>query len=148
MKATHNPPTGVEVTPADLLRLAAVYLQRRGWTQSVDFASTGEAFPPACALGALTMAAYGRCGSITIRTDIDRVALRLLDRSTAHLAGYLWDTGRTPEHDYYGALCCSDREIVSDWNDEHGQDLTAVVDVLTAAADEWDRLHRPGGENR
>jgi hypothetical protein len=142
MQATHNPPTAAQVTPADLLRMAARYLELHGWTQRVYFDRTEDtSFPPACVTGAIGMAVYGDCRPVLLGDSPD------CDAALRRLADYLWRDGRVPEHDYYGALCCSDREIVTDWNDEPTQALADVLDILRAAADEWDRLHNQGGEN-
>ena len=62
MKATHNPPTTALVTPADLLRMAALYLRRHGWHQGSYYdtlTATDNPTPPACAVGAIGMACAG-----------------------------------------------------------------------------------------
>ena len=68
MKATQNPPTA-EVTPAVILRGAATYIARYGWTQGTYYADQAapdgmsvepNPTPPACAMGAIAMAAFGR----------------------------------------------------------------------------------------
>jgi membrane-bound lytic murein transglycosylase B len=132
-----------DLTPADILRCAARYLQTHGWIQGNHYQpNTIESFPPACALGAIDIAIYGhRNAAPNNRTEEERANWRLLNRTTAHLAAYLWDAGSVTEHDYYGGLCCSDREIVSDWNDEDGHDLAVILDILTSAADEYDWTH-------
>src|SRR6266498_1151662 len=80
MKATHQPPTRDHepgTSPADLLRGAALYLRRYGWTRGQFFdllADTDGPFPPACASGAITTAAHGRClatGICTLDGDED-----------------------------------------------------------------------------
>ena len=64
MKATHTPPildldTGM--TPADLLRNAALYLRRHGRITGEFFDLLADsAFPPACTLGAINICAHGR----------------------------------------------------------------------------------------
>jgi hypothetical protein len=73
MKATHHPRNLIarhldppatadpELTPALLLRGAALYLQRHGRTTGEFFdLLSDEAFPPACAGGAVNIAAHGR----------------------------------------------------------------------------------------
>ncbi|WP_438941345.1 DUF6197 family protein, partial [Micromonospora craterilacus] len=38
MKATQKPPAIAPVSPADLLRMAALYLRRHGWHQGTYYA--------------------------------------------------------------------------------------------------------------
>lgn len=62
MQATHNPPTPAadRPSPAEILRGAACYLRRHGWTQHTYFSGpTDNPTPPACLLGALAMATFG-----------------------------------------------------------------------------------------
>jgi hypothetical protein len=146
MKATHNPPildldTGM--TPADLLRGAARYLNQYGWVQGDFFDLLAEAnFPPACSLGAINIAAHGRpilCSddeSQDADTDAAITAMRVL-------AAYL-----DPEYgttvDIF-AYMTSAIDIVSGWNDEDGRTLAEVIETLNDAADDWDRAHTTGG---
>ncbi|QOC90244.1 DUF6197 family protein [Micromonospora craniellae] len=148
MKATH-PPTDLQVTSADLLRMAARYLELRGWTQGNPYES-GEhpAFPPACTLGAITLAVYGTPTSIESQQCGDPTAAILRDNTVRCLADFLWHDGRTPDFDSTSGSWTSTTEIVAEWNDEPTQTLTDVLDILHAAADEWDRLHITGGEKR
>jgi hypothetical protein len=131
MKATHNPPAEVRTTPADLLRCAALYLYRHGWTQCDYYAPVFDAVtPPACASGALAMAAYGSPLDVPYIADrseqVDyRAALRAL-------IDYL-DLGGANE--------------VFLWNDAPGSTADEVINALNAAADRWDILHTQGGEN-
>src|SRR4051812_18776365 len=74
MKATHKPAIPADLctpipdlvdpvmTPAVLLRGAAVYLQRHGWTTGEFFANSEQnrPFPAACSLGAINICAHGR----------------------------------------------------------------------------------------
>jgi hypothetical protein len=145
MKATHtllaldHEP---DITPADLLRGAALYLTRHGWVQGDFFDLLHEAsFPPACSLGAINICAHGRpiLGSDDTAEDPNTDAAI---RAMRVLAAYL-----DPE---YGdaecaALKVSAIDIVSGWNDFDGRTLAEVVEALNDAADEWDRAHRTGG---
>ncbi|MEV6377281.1 DUF6197 family protein [Micromonospora musae] len=132
MKATHNSPTTVQVTPADLLRMAAVYLRRHGWTQGDYYTVVFDALTPrACASGALSMAAYGTTVDLPYATDRPeqadyRAAQRVL-------------------MDYLGVDSTSGLFL---WNDTPGRTAGEVITAFEAAADEWDRLHTEGGENR
>ena len=67
MHPTHptpaRPAQAVDISPADILRGAARYLELHGWTQGDYYAPTPASplpFPPACAVGALYTAARRR----------------------------------------------------------------------------------------
>ncbi|MFY1652474.1 DUF6197 family protein [Solwaraspora sp. WMMB762] len=142
MKATHTPPTiaSVEPTPADVLRAAAVYLERYDWAQGEFFARPNPAgsalFQPACAVGAICAAATGR--SIAALGDIPSGPDGyLVDRALHLLASYL--DGSDVES---GAA-----DLIADWNDEQGRTLVDVILALTDAARDWDRHHPRGGES-
>jgi hypothetical protein len=153
VKATQNPPTSTpaaDVTPADILRNAARYLHRYGWTQGDFFNTTltgGPAFPPACATGAITMAVYGHPTDprgndpeYDDRADLCNRAMRCLDH-------FLSTGDYVTDPDPFGRVCPSPIEVVTDWNDEEGRTLDEVTAALTDAADQWDTTHAPGGEN-
>jgi hypothetical protein len=139
MKATHNPtdtadtqptPAEVQVTPADVLRGGAQYLQLHGWTQG-DFFDilTGPAFPPACAAGAICTAATG---APTHPQQIHGPDGRLAMAAMHHFAECLgYPPIDRPDVAY----------PIGDWNDEDGRTLDEVTMALTEAADEWDRRH-------
>lgn len=145
MKATQNPPTGVQVTPADLLRMAALYLRRHGWHQGTYYATTDTPTPPACAVGAIGIACTGQRIERFAQLDPDalvdylfavRVFMDYLDTDTPVYgtddAGFVFD-----EDDDY---------LPYSWNDAPGRTAEQVITALEAAADEWDRLHMQGGE--
>ncbi|MER5335161.1 DUF6197 family protein [Micromonospora sp. NPDC002717] len=146
MKATHNPPTAVAVTPADLLRMAALYLRRHGWHQGTYYAkNTDTLTPPACAVGAIGMAAAGR-------PLLHPVMLTQADEGTYHraiaaLVDYLDDYAPVFHVDEDGYLLDEHTSPYS-WNDDPARTAEQVITALLAAADEWDRLHTQGGENR
>jgi hypothetical protein len=128
MKATHEPPT-TGTTPADLLHGAARYLQLHGWIQGQFFDLLCERpFPPACALGAISIAASGRCIAQPL-TDLDDEASDAAIRATRALAAYL-----DPDYDpgYLSAI-----DVVGDWNDYTRRTLDEVIDALTTAADSY-----------
>ncbi|BFU43389.1 hypothetical protein [Krasilnikovia sp. MM14-A1004] len=144
MKATHKPPTldhQPDATPAELLHGAAAYLRRHGWIQG-DFFDllTDEAFPPACAMGAINVCAHGRP---TLGSD-DTADDTLTDaaiRAKRVLAAYL-----DPEYLTDGLLHeRSAIDIIGDWNDQDGMTTELVAASLDDAADDWDRLHTTGG---
>ncbi|MFF0471488.1 hypothetical protein ACFYPX_29130 [Micromonospora zamorensis] len=141
-KPTHTPAALADLTPADILRCAARYLERRGWTQGEPYElAENPPFPPACTLGAITMAVYGYPATIEDRQNGDVAPDILRDNTVRCLADFLWSDGRVPEPDYYGGLCCSNTEIVSDWNDDATQTLPDVLDILRACADDYDWTH-------
>jgi hypothetical protein len=143
MKATHHPlipdvdTTGM--TPAELLRGAALYLTRHGWLQGDFFDLLDQAaFPPACAMGAINICAHGRPilgsddGADDAHTDAAITAMRVLAASL--------------DVDYAsGDTSVSAIDIVSGWNDDHSRTLDEVITALTDAADDWDRTHHTGG---
>jgi hypothetical protein len=151
MNPTHNPihtnSTDTApppwITPADLLRGAALYLERHGWHQGDMFADLDQPFPAACATGAIRMAA---CGT----TNPSHTGSRAAEVTAAIklLAFYLEDNVYEPvDHrdleDHWAYF-----NYVGDWNDEKGQTAAAVIDVLRAAADHYDRLHNGTGGAR
>ncbi|PWR12488.1 hypothetical protein DKT69_23905 [Micromonospora sicca] len=145
MKATQNPPTGVQVTPADLLRCAALYLRRHGWHQGTYYAKTTDiSTPPACAAGAIGIACAGHRVEHFSQLDGGTLADYLaalgvfVDYLDAHAPvffidedGYLLDEHTSPYS----------------WNDDPARTAEQVVAALEAAADEWDRLRTEGGNN-
>jgi hypothetical protein len=154
MHPTHNPTvcaadtdTPAEVVnPATILRGAATYLETHGWTQHVYYGGTpDQPFPPACADGAIGMAAYGRKAGFPGETQ--HPAYRDYNRALDYLCGYLEQTSANPTCD----LSCSDGtdcwcgvNAAADpfgWNDKQGQTAETVIAGLRAAADEYDRTH-------
>ncbi|MCM0675101.1 hypothetical protein NCC78_10420, partial [Micromonospora phytophila] len=139
MKATHQPPTAALVTPADLLRCAALYLRRHGWHQGTYYATTTDTLtPPACAAGAIGIACAGHRVEHFSQLDGGTLADYLatigvfVDYLDAHAPvffidedGYLLDEHTSPYS----------------WNDDPARTAEQVVAALEAAADEWDRLH-------
>jgi hypothetical protein len=138
--STPSPSTAIDTapTPADLLRGAAGYLETHGWHQGADYDRRGDsATPPACAMGALDLVAYGDLATakeVGYQVDLTpavRDALRLL-------SAYVADTtGCYPDHD-----AGEYQAVIGDWNDEHRRTITDVTTALRAAADTWDRTHR------
>ncbi len=123
MNPTQNQPAEVSVTPADLLRGAALYLQRHGWTQRAYFDLPADGCgptPPACAQGAIAIAVYGE--ALPSPYDVDRrERWDYLRRSVVH----------DPESDL----------SASGWNDEPDRTAGQVIAALRAAAHDWDHTH-------
>jgi hypothetical protein len=136
MQPIHHLPTDVDRTPADVLRGAALYLQLHGWTQSVMYAANLPIVtPPACAIGAIGMVAFGERATTAL---VDRAEWRDYQRATNALADYLYTVDGTEEDFSVGA-----------WNDTPGRSAGQVIAALNAAADEWEAQHTaPGGDRR
>ncbi len=138
MKATHERPAPIadtRPTPAELLRGAATYLRLHGWTTGQFYDLTGgtsDAFPPACAAGAITIAAYGRCIASGICT-LDEPEPEHYDamRAMRVLAEYL--DGRPAEDESFPP---SSIDVIGDWNDHPGRTLDDVLDALNTAAND------------
>ncbi|MGC5333041.1 DUF6197 family protein [Micromonospora sp. DT62] len=144
MKATHQPPT-VQVSPADLLRMAALYLRRHGWTQGIYYATTDALTSPACAVGAIGMACAGKpLMHPVLLSSADENTYR---QSIAALVDYLDAFAPIFHIDEDGHLLDEHTSPYS-WNDDPGRTAEQVITALEKAADEWDRLHTRGGENR
>jgi hypothetical protein len=149
MKATHRPPLDttpqLEFTPAELLRGAAFYLGRHGWTQHQFydmFADTDGPFPPACASGAIMSAASGRClgdGTCTIDGGENPETIYAV-RAMRVLASWV-DLDFTAS----SYLDTSAIDVIGDWNDDDSRTVGDVIEALQDAADDWDRLHSTGG---
>jgi hypothetical protein len=141
MKATHEHPTPrtdtTTVTPGDVLRGAAAYLRRHGWIQGeiFDVLVTGP-FPPACAIGAINMAAHGRC---TLTADDDTTDPDDVDALTAMriFAAYL-----DPDYDPWATSCI---DVIGDYNDDRSRSADEVIDALRDAATDYEAMHTTGG---
>ena len=144
MKATQNPPTEVQVTPADLLRMAALYLRRHGWHQGTYYAPTDTPTPPACAVGAIGMACAGRPVNhfSYINTDFQPAYLDAI----AALTDYL-DQHYPIHHVDDDGYWLDEHTSPYSWNDDPLCTAEHVIAALEGAAKEWDRLHPQGGEN-
>ena len=129
MNPTENRLTGTAVapTPADLLRGAALYLRRHGWIQDDYYrpaSSHTATTPPACAVGAIAMAAYGHAvDAPSLHTEPE---VKDFHRAVDALDGYLQDTHAA---DLYT------------WNDTDGRTAEQVITALHEAADRWDHTH-------
>ncbi|RZU73471.1 hypothetical protein EV384_1876 [Micromonospora kangleipakensis] len=148
MKATQDPTTEVQVTPADLLRMAALYLRRHGWHQGTYYCTDVPAdypTPPACAVGAIGIACAGhRVNHFSDLNPDDRHAY--LD-AIAVLTDYLDDHYPIHLFDDDGNYL-DDHTSPYSWNDDPLCTAEHVITALEGAAQEWDRLHHQGGENR
>ncbi|MEU8252957.1 hypothetical protein AB0C06_01640 [Micromonospora inaquosa] len=146
MKATQNPPAAASVTPADLLRMAALYLRRHGWTQGTYYAKNLDTLtPPACAAGAIGIACAGQ--------KVEHFSQLYPDALADYLAAlgvfvdYLDTTAPVFFIDEDGYLLDEHTSPYS-WNDDPARTAEQVITALEAAATEWDSLRTTGGEIR
>ncbi|MBQ1009517.1 hypothetical protein KBX53_00795 [Micromonospora sp. M51] len=124
-----------DLTPADTLRCAARYLEIRGWTQGAYYGTEDTPFPPACAAGAIGMAAHGHLKSIP-HDGPTRDGARDYTRALDALATYLdfhQPQPRATEDD--------DPTCPLTWNDRPGQTAEQVISTLRDAADDYDWTH-------
>ncbi|MFI7248131.1 DUF6197 family protein [Micromonospora chalcea] len=138
MNPTQKQPTTpgalADLTPADTLRCAARYLEIHGWIKGTYYSNQGGTFPPACAVGAIGMAAHGRL--ITIPATHGSGA-RDCTRAIDYLTDYLTDLG---------IIACGDDWNTAptgaiEWNDRDDQTAEQVITTLRAAADNYDWDH-------
>ncbi|MFU8851112.1 DUF6197 family protein [Micromonospora sp. SL1-18] len=151
MKATHNPPSTAPVTPADLLRMAALYLRRHGWTQGTYYATdvpAGHLTPPACAVGAIGIACAGH--RVNHFSDLDLADQPTYLDAIAVLTDYLDEHYPIPvvDDDGYWINEVDEHTSPYSWNDDPLCTAERVIAALEDAAKDWDRLHTQGGENR
>ncbi|TDC68922.1 hypothetical protein E1193_30920 [Micromonospora sp. KC606] len=146
MQATQIPPITGTVTPADLLRMAALYLRRHGWHQGTYYAPTTDTVtPPACAAGAIGVACAGHRVEHFSQLDGDALADYLT--TLAVFVDYL-DTHEPIFHIDEDGYLVDEHTSAYSWNDDPGRTAEQVITALENAADEWDSLHTTGGENR
>jgi hypothetical protein len=127
------------LTPPLLLRCAALYLTAYGRTTGEFFdLLADQPFPPACAGGAINIAAHGRpilCshdGADDAVTDAAITAMRVFAASL--------------DPDYAaGDTSVSAIDIIGGFNDDPHTTTPDVIRALTDAADDWDRTHPTTG---
>jgi len=137
---TDNPDEGRadvdQLTPAQILRRAAAYLQRYGFHQGDMFVSTTTSpNPAACAQGAVKMAI---CGNPYANYTLGQAAL--FDLTMTVLAEHLgmpcyWDTDPLLDKEPAPAA-----EWVADWNDDRARTAEQVITAMTATANDWDHI--------
>lgn len=123
-----------------VLRGAAHYLTRYGWGRGSYFITTpGTGTPlclPACALGAIGMAAFGNRAELDPYSPVMEPAMVAL-AAAIDRAGTL-QAFEDEEGSYGTTQMCMD--IVVDFND-HAIDAEIVIDMLRAAADQYESEH-------
>jgi hypothetical protein len=138
-KPVVDPTDVVDWSPADLLRAAALYLQRHGWIQGNFFdPAEAELFPSACAAGAIWAAATGlpRMGqNATIDSGCDASTRRSIYAALWALADRL-------------GLDTETEVLVDDiatWNDDDPRTVEQVITSLRNAAADYDGASTTGG---
>jgi hypothetical protein len=128
------------MTPAVLLRGAALYLERHGWTKGEIFANsdTERPFPAACTIGAINVTAHGR----PVLSSTDGADDDLTD--SAIRAMRVFAAWLDPDYDF-GFNSTSAIDILGDWNDHDDRTAQEVIEALRDAANEWDGIHPTGG---
>jgi hypothetical protein len=142
MKATHQPtltPATDPMRPSALLRGAATYIETYGRTTGEFFdLLSDQQFPPACAAGAIGIAAHGRpvlCSDESTEDTASDAAITAMRVFAASLDGdYANGDHSTSAIDIIGAV-----------NDNPKTSDTDIVMALNEAADDWDRAHPIGG---
>jgi hypothetical protein len=142
--------TPVAVTPADTMRGAARYLTAHGLHQGSYYPGPDQPsdpgyqpFPPACAVGALAMAAHGRRHD-SVYSCLDQPAgLRAFNSAVNALTDYLDRVEEPPPGDplLWDATIIDQGSNPFAWNDHPDRTADQVIAVLYAAADDWDRTH-------
>ncbi len=95
MNPTQNRPATGELSPAVVLRGAARYLQSHGWTQGTYYPNGSTSpFPPACLVGAISMAVHGRRTASPFITD-GHISNACVD-AVGVFIDYLHRTGQIP----------------------------------------------------
>ncbi|MEV6845463.1 hypothetical protein [Actinoplanes sp. NPDC051411] len=120
------------VTPADIMRGAALYLEIHGWHQRDYYATTSEPFPAADVAGAIGMAAHGGFHDVP---SIAGPHVRDYIVAYAYLTTYLLDQGEIAPRDD------DPLSNVNQWNDDPSQTVEKVTATLRSAADEYDWQH-------
>jgi hypothetical protein len=149
MKATRQPTPTPDIdpamTPAELLRGAALYLQHHGWTQRQFYdlaALSPRLFPPACTAAAIMTAAHG-CwfGNSIGALDVHHEDTNTIDalRAMRVLAAWI-DLEYIPTSNYDTTTI----DVIGDWNDYDGRTLAEVIEALTDAANNWDAIYHTG----
>ncbi|MET8146889.1 hypothetical protein ACIBSW_14085 [Actinoplanes sp. NPDC049668] len=122
------------VTPADILRGAACYLEIHGLVKGAYYAPDGQAFPPASTVGALSCAAFGETHPAL---PCRRPEWPVFRKAQRYLRDYL-----ARRHEIIPG---EPGEFVflqlHNWNDAADQTAAHVITTLRAAADEWDYAH-------
>ena len=137
-------------SPASVLRHAAAYLWRHGWTTEqfydridlFDIDDVASTCPAACTAGAIRHIIFGHpvdfLDEEAIQPGHDR-HVRLLNAAQAALTDEIDPTWLCAETCPARHTCAL--EIINDWNDTRGRTIADVLTALYSAADTWDAAH-------
>jgi hypothetical protein len=148
MHPTQQPTLDRSETPAAVLRHAAVYLWRYGWTtdmfyrHATDDTYSQAVMPAACIAGAIRTVVFGEPVEILSDHapgpdrdhDTWQTAICTVRASEQVLADAI--RGRGPDDDYTSPL-----DVIGNWNDEDGRTMADVLILLYTTADDWDAAH-------
>lgn len=136
MNPTLDPSTAFifTLTPADLLRHAALYIEHFGWMTHAYYQRDDhcDSTPAACAMGAIGAAVHGVAHKDP--SDEELPGHRTFTTVRNAFADYLLASGAT----FPGEEA---QLLIADWNDHTATDANQVITALKAAADDWSRLH-------
>jgi hypothetical protein len=146
MQPTQKPPAEPAAepvpSPATTLRDAALYLERHGWCQESYFATTGVPTPPACAMGAISIAVhgyahaddiyYGRPDTNPAHPDLATVVREAESVMADHLIRFGEVDSNVGPADF----------SVESWNDRDGRTAAQVIAALRKAAYDYEHLQR------
>jgi hypothetical protein len=149
MHPTQQPTLDRSETPAAVLRHAAVYLWRYGWTTDMFYSygtddTDGQAvMPAACIAGAIRTVVFGQPVDTLFDhvpgPDYDHETWQANIRAVQTTERVLADAirgGERPGDDYTSPM-----SIIGDWNDEDGRTIAEVLILLYSTADDWDAAH-------
>jgi hypothetical protein len=152
MHPTQNPPmivlvdevalyTGdtiwVDITPADALHCAAVYIDLHGFCKRDFYSSRLPLTPAACTTGAIGMAVHGHTTDNPMSRELP--GLWHFNAAVSVLACYLVEIGQIDDDDFFDEAIC-DVEQIGDWNDHPSRTDAEVIAALNAAADKHNLL--------
>jgi hypothetical protein len=136
-----KPVTDVTVTPSHILRAAALYLVRHGWTQRDFYAPSDALYPAADPYGAISLAATGRrIESLEDTLDEQSPVFNAIAALEEYLTCAAPNAGGLRSYGgYIGGLRSYGGYVdVQEWNDHPNREAGEVVAALRAAADYWD----------
>jgi hypothetical protein len=136
----------IAVTPADLLRAAADYLDTHGWHQGAYYDLGDDPLtPPACVAGAIRISYAGQPVGAADTPDLVDPRHHVRD-AIAQLADHLDSAGGLAglRRITYPDRAVVDELYVGGWNDDPDRTITQVTTALRHAADQWDRTHHTG----
>jgi hypothetical protein len=129
-------------TPSAILRHAAIYLWRYGWTTDAFYRHDDDGtvtMPAACMAGAIRIVVFGH----PVEFLYDEDGRLLDDPAHTHLVNQvmaaqqvLADALDPQRAEEVGSL-----DAVGNWNDADGRTIAEVLIALYVAADDWDSTH-------